>query len=218
MKDALAESIFIYKELLNSRQQEKIDIFLEEINSKQEKYDTEILWIIDQEIGGIGGYCMPSDPIQNQFPEGINRELFRPLQYVRSEIDICDIRLQPRHVIHFSGMHLEAVLRMFLENKNKLEILKRNRMTLGKAAYKIKKMNVIDEVTIEALFNFIKLFNMAKHEININEDRLRLFSYSDAIICYICARIIGQEILANLRYPLSLMYYERDVSVQVTII
>lgn len=52
------------------------------------KYIEAILWKEDQRIGGIGGYCMPQNPVKNPFPSGIKRELYRPLQYARAEIDI----------------------------------------------------------------------------------------------------------------------------------
>ncbi len=70
------------------------------------------------------------------------------------------------------------------------------------------KMNVFDNVIIEALIKFVSLYNKAKHEVNMFEERPRLFSEADAVVCYFCARIIGQAVLEELRYPLSLGFYE----------
>lgn len=135
---------------------------------------------------------MPADPRFNPFPGGVERQLFRPLQYARSEIDICDIRIHSRHVVYYSGMHLEAVLRLYLSKSKILGNLRFFNSTLGKAAHEIDKMNLFDKALIEALFKFITLFNKAKHEVNMLKDRPRLFSVADAVVCYFSARIIGQ--------------------------
>lgn len=208
MKGALPESIFVYEKLLGIEQKKQILEFLDDVKTKQEKYETAAIWLMDQKIGGIGGYCMPADPKLNPFPRGINRELFRPLQYVRSEIDICDIRIHARHVVHYSGMHLEAVLRLFLKNVKLMGNIRFFNSTLGKAAHEISKMNIFDEIIIESLFKFVALYNKAKHEVNMLEDRPRMLSVEDAIVCYFSARIIGQVVLTELKYPLSLGTYE----------
>lgn len=88
---------------------------------------------------------MPSDPTVNPFPKRLERELFRPLQYARSEIDYCDIRIHSRYVVHYSGMHLEAVLKLFLKNKKVKRWLIIKNITLGKATREIAKMIAIDE-------------------------------------------------------------------------
>lgn len=208
MKSVLPESKYIFDELLNDDQKESIKIILNEISERKEQYNTDIIWNMDKGIGGIGGYCMPADPKKNPFSSGLNRELFRPLQYARSEIDICDIRMHSRHVIHYSGMHLEAVLRLFLKNTKALGKLRLYNFTLGRAAHEVSKMNVVDEKVIDVLLNFIVLYNKAKHEVNMFEERTRLFAPSDAIICYFGARIIGQVILEKMRYPISQSTYE----------
>lgn len=208
MNGALPETLDIFNKLLIDEQKSNIQSFLDEVQTKKEKYDPSILWVLDQNIGGIGGYCMPADPKINPFPAGINRELFRPLQYARSEIDICDIRIHARHVIHYSGMHLEAALRLFLKKEKTLGNLRFFNSTLGKAAHEISKMNIFDDVIIETLFKFVSLYNKAKHEVNMLEERPRMFSEADAIVCYFCARIVGQAVLAELKHPLSLDAYE----------
>lgn len=208
MKSALPESKYIFDELLNEEQKNKIVIFLKELYEKKEQYETNIIWQMDQDIGGIGGYCMPSNPMKNPFPGGLNRELFRPLQYARSEIDICDIRMHSRQIVHYSGMHLEAVLKLFLKHRKTLRNFRFYKLTLGKAAHEIAKMNVVDAKVIDVLFNFIVLYNKAKHEVNMFEERARLFAPSDAIVCYFSARIIGQVILEKMEYPISQGIYE----------
>jgi len=138
----------------------------------------------------------------------LERELFRPLQYARSEIDVLDIRLHPRHVIHYSGMHLEAVMRLFVTKTKLMGKLRFSKSTLGKLAHEAKERNIFDRVLINSLFNFIVLFNKAKHEVNLYDERPRLFTVEDAIVCYFAARIIGKTVLAKIGYPLSLATYE----------
>lgn len=208
MISALPESKYIFDELLNEEQKDKIAIFLNELREKKEQYETNIIWQMDQDIGGIGGYCMPVDPKKNPFPGGLNRELFRPLQYARSEIDICDIRMHSRQIVHYSGMHLEAVLRLFLKHTKTLGNSRFYNSTLGKAAHEVSKMNIIDKKLIDVLFSFITLYNKAKHEVNMFEERERLFAPSDALVSYFGARIVGQVLLEKLQYPISQNAYE----------
>lgn len=208
MKTALPETIYLFEKLFSNEQKMQIQAFLDEVKKEKEKYSPEILWRIDQAIGGMGGYCMPPNPVINPFPGGINRELFRPLQYARSEIDICDVRMHARQIVHYSGMHLEAVLRLFLKETRTLGSLRFFKSTLGKAAHEKAKTEVLENVLIEALFKFVKLYNMAKHEVNMFEERPRLFCEADAIVSYFSARIIGQAVLIKFNYPLSLCTYK----------
>jgi hypothetical protein len=208
MKMALSETKYIFDKLLSEEQKYKIQAFLNDVKLKKEKYSPEMLWVMDQSIGGMGGYCMPPDPKINPFPGGINRELFRTLQYARMEIDICDVRVHARQVVHYSGMHLEAVLRIFLKETKTLGSLRFFNSTLGKASHEIAKTKIFDKILIEALFKFVALYNKAKHEVNMSIERPKLFTEADAIVCYFCARIIGQVVLLKLNYSLSLNTYE----------
>lgn len=201
MNSALSETRFIYDRLLSEKQQNHILNFLHEVNGKKGDYETSAIWLLDQEIGGIGGYCMPSDPRNNPFSEGTERELFRPLQYVRSEIDLCDLRVQTRQVVQYSGMHLEAVFKLFLQNKGVIGDVRHKNLSFVQDVYEISKMNLFEENMIEVLYKYIVLYNRAKHEINVFGDIQRRFAPSDAIISYFGARIIGQAFLAELNYP-----------------
>lgn len=206
MKRALPDTTYIFEALFSKEQQTQIQTFLDDVKpDPEDKYSTDILWQLDQEIGGIGGYCMPSNPVKNVF-HGFDRELFRPLQYARSQIHYCDIRFNARHVVHYSGMHLEAVARLFSQ-KNKIYFFSFLPPTLGTATNKIIKSNLLDKTICDFLLQFIPLYNRAKHEVNMDDERLHLFSEADAIVCYFAARIIGQAILAKLKYPISLNKY-----------
>ena len=72
------------------------DFFAQDMDNEECEHRTEILWKTDALIGGIGGYCMPANPVKNPFPSGVKRELYRPLQYARSSIDMCDVRIFAR--------------------------------------------------------------------------------------------------------------------------
>lgn len=41
------------------------DFFAQDMDNEECEYRTEILWKTDALIGGIGGYCMPANPVKN---------------------------------------------------------------------------------------------------------------------------------------------------------
>ncbi len=187
------------------------EFFAQDMDNEEYCYKTEILWKTDSIIGGIGGYCMPPNPVKNPFPSGVKRELYRPLQYARSSIDICDVRIFARQVVENSGMHLEAVCRLFLKNTNVLGSLRFRDLTLGKAVHRIEQEKVFDEDAIEALYDFVKVYNRSKHEINQDETKDRMFNAEDAIVSYFTTRILGVIILRKLGVNES--FNEYDISV-----
>jgi hypothetical protein len=204
MNKALSESKILADLLLSEEQKEKIKNVLREIRENHDCYDAGLFWELDSSIGGIGGYCMPADPKINPFPGGIGRELFRPLQYARSKIDICDINYSARHVVHYSGMHLEAVIRYVLENSKPLGLFKRNNLTLGKAVRILEKENMVTDENLSGFNLFVKIYNKSKHDVNQDEERERLFDPADALIVYTCSRILGKIALKK-HYPEILM-------------
>ncbi|MBQ2883583.1 MAG: hypothetical protein IJE43_07430 [Alphaproteobacteria bacterium] len=186
----------LYDEFLDKNIKEEIKKFVCDLSKDIEiEYNTDKLWEIDFNIGGIGGYCMPANPVQNPFPAGVERKLYRPLQYARSEMDMCDVRIFARHVVQNAGLHLEAVCRVFLEERGNDLLLWNSGTTLGKAIRKIEKLGVFDEKLIEAMLLFVKMYNLSKHEVNQDESKQRLFNAYDAIVSYFVARVIGVEIL-----------------------
>lgn len=175
---------------------EGIDSFMsQDLENPEYFYSTECLWKVDQEIGGIGGYCMPSDPTKNPFPAGEKRSLYRPLQYARSHMDLTDIRKFARPAIEMSGMHLEAVCRKYLQEKSVIGSLRFQNTTLGKAVERISRLNDFDLDFTDKLFEFVKIYNLSKHEINQDEARMRMFNAHDAVVSYFAVRILGANIL-----------------------
>lgn len=180
----------------------------QELDNDEHFYLTDCLWKVDCSIGGIGAYCMPANPVKNPFPAGEARALYRPLQYARSNIDICDVRLQARYVIESVGMHLEEACRLYLRAYSILGGLGHNHTTLGKAVRKIEQMGNLDENIIDALFEFVAVYNRSKHEINQNTGRERMFNAYDAIVAYFAARVLGITILREIGVRESFCKYE----------
>lgn len=199
---------YIFDKFFTEELKNCIKQFIKDVEVSGKEYSTTNLWIQDQMIGGIGGYCMPSEPVKNPFPAGIERELYRPLQYARSEIEIIDVRVHPRHVIHMSGMHLEVVCRLFLKNTANFGQFRFSNITLGKAVHKISDMNVIDDGIIDIMQKFVPVFNRAKHDVNQDESRDRLFSAYDAVVAYFTARLIGVALLQKINIEDSFGKYE----------
>lgn len=195
MKAALPESINLYNSIFSDKQKYNIKKILDEVNKNKHNYSTKALWEMDKEIGGIGGYCMPCDPIKNPFPGGEYRELFRPLQYARSEIDITGIHLHSKYVVSNCGLHLEAVVRLILKKYKFFGNMRYMNSTLGNATRKIEDINAIPNHLVKNLFLFVRIYNKSKHEVNQDNGRERLFMAEDAIIAYFAARIIGVKLL-----------------------
>lgn len=192
------ELINLYDKLFDKDVKEGISEFLrQDFDNKDRKYKTDMLWKIDALIGGVGGYCLPSSSSRNPYPAGIERELYRPLQYAKEEIDFGHSRVNARYIIDMCGMHLEAACRLLLMNSI-LDEFRFSNCTLGKAVHRIDKKKMLDDNIIQALYDFIQIYNRSKHEVNQDEIRERLFSTDDAIVVYFATRILGVNILQKL--------------------
>lgn len=192
MNDALFETKRILETNFSENQKEIIAQFFEKELTKID-YSPESIWYLDSLIGGVGGYMLPADATINPFPSGIEREFFRPLQYARSDIDICDIRVTSRYVVQNSGLHLEAVLKHYLMKKGSFVHRVKNirKQTLGSLVYQVKQLNEFDEQLVESLLKFVDLYNKSKHHVNQDEKRKRLLNPIDAIVAYFFARMMG---------------------------
>ena len=192
------ELINLYDKLFDKDVKEGISEFLrQDFDNKDRNYKTDMLWKIDALIGGVGGYCLPSSSLRNPYPAGIERELYRPLQYAKEEIDFGYSRVNARYIIDMCGMHLEAACRLLLMNSI-LDEFRFSNCTLGKAVHRIDKKKMLDDNIIQALYDFIQIYNRSKHEVNQDETRERLFSTDDAIVVYFATRILGVNILQKL--------------------
>ena len=189
----------MYDSFLGEKIKEGIENFMQQdLDDSAYVYSSAVIWHTDAMIGGIGGYCMPANPVKNPFPAGIKRELYRPLQYARSDIDICDVRIFARYVIESSGMHLEAACRLFLKEKLPLGELRFNSTTLGRAVQKIEKLGEFEENIIQTLYDFVAVYNRSKHEINQDPSRERMFNAYDAVVSYFVVRVLGSIILQRI--------------------
>lgn len=166
-----------------------------------------MLWEIDALIGGVGGYCLPSSSSKNPYPAWIERELYRPLQYAKEEIDLGYGRVNARYIIDMCGMHLEAACRLLVMN-SVLDEFRFSNCTLGKAVHRIEKKKLLDGNVIQALYDFVQIYNRSKHEVNQDETRERLFSTDDALVAYFATRILGVSILQKLGREESFKVYD----------
>jgi len=193
--------IYLFNNVLDKEIQKCITNFISLVIETKEKYQADKRWIADQKIGGIGAYAMPSDPTLNPFPGGLERSLYRPLQYARTDIDICDVRMHARYIVQDSGMHLETACRLVLSKYKVFGDLRFNNTTLGKATQQISALNVIDTNIILGLQNFVKIYNLSKHEVNQDDSRERLFNAYEAVTAYYSARVLGVYLLRKIDFP-----------------
>lgn len=203
-----AELQRLFDKLLPKGLKITITTFIDRLVSSEGIYSCKNLWIADQMLGGIGGYCMPANPVSNPYPADQKRILYRPLQYVRSEIEICDVRMHARYAIQMSGMHLESVCRIYLQNRKAFASLRFRNTTLGKTVQQMQSMQEIDSAIIDGLFAYVSVYNRSKHEINQDDSRERLFNAYDAVVGYYSARILGLTILKILNVAESTARYE----------
>lgn len=202
------ELMNLYNKLFDEAVKKGISEFLrQDFDNKDEKYKTDMLWKIDALIGGVGGYCLPSSSSNNPYPAGIERELYRPLQYAKEEIDLGYGRVNARYIIDMCGMHLEAACRLLVMN-SVLDEFRFSNCTLGKAVHRIEKKKLLDGNVIQALYDFVQIYNRSKHEVNQDETRERLFSTDDAIVAYFATRILGVSILQKLGREESFKVYD----------
>ena len=197
--EALSESKELLNLLLTEVQKEVIDRAVKEIKENPENYNIDFFWKLDSSIGGIGGYCIEFNTTFNPFPAGLNRDLFRPLQYAWADIEVGkDIYSHARHAVQDSGLHLEWVVK-YVAWKTSNRIGRANlsikKMTLGQGIKILEERKVLSFNLIRPLYIFLKLYNKSKHDVNQDEERERLFSPADALISYISVRIIGRELL-----------------------
>lgn len=194
------ETKYLYHNFLSKEIRECIDTFISSEVELKDIYDSHKIWEMDQKIGGIGGYAMSPNPTINPFPSGIERSLYRPLQYATADIDCCDIRMHARYIVSNCGLHLETICKLILKQNTTLGKIRYNNITLGKSVHSIQKLNIIKREIIDALFQFVKLYNLSKHEVNQDECQERLFNSADALVVYFSARIVGLYLLRKIHF------------------
>lgn len=183
-------------EIFNEEQKNRINLIIQEIESNGSNYKTNKLWEFDQTLGGIGGYCQGCDPaIANHFQGTEFRNVYRCLQYVRSNIDILDINFTARYIIQECGHHFEEAIKLYLKKTNKFALIKVYKYPLGKLLQYVIDKKIFNENIINKIKFFVDLYNISKHEILSDEELDRTFHADDAIICYFACRIVGKEIL-----------------------
>jgi len=188
----------LYK-IFNEEQKNKINLIIQEIESQGSNYKTNKLWEFDQTLGGIGGYCQGCDPAKaNHFQGTELRNIYRSLQYIRSDFDLCNINDVARYTIENCGHHLEEIIKLYLKKNKKLRWLKTNRYPLGKLLKYVTENNIFTDEVIRKLRLFVGIYNISKHEILSNDELARTFHVDDAIVCYFASRIVGKEILLEM--------------------
>jgi len=191
--EILKQSYRIYN---NFDEDEKEKIF-KLINLVDYNYDEfiDFFWKFDAEIGEIGGYSFSPDP-KGPAPiaKGVGRELFRPLQYARSEFEMHSYP-NGRYILDDLGLHLEIVMKFILTKKIINRLKKINRKTLGTLYHSYFKSEIKDIDINENIKDFITIYNRAKHTVNMDPNRERNISIYDGIISYIFIRKLSNELL-----------------------
>ena len=136
--------------------------------------------------------------------------MYRCLQYVRSDFDLCNINDVARYTIENCGHHLEEVIKLYLKKNKKIEWIKTRRYPLGELLKYIMDRKIFEEKVTNNLMLFIDIYNISKHEILSDNELDRTFLADDAIICYLACRIVGKEILLKIDEERAKHIYEID--------
>lgn len=169
----------------------------------QDKNKQRCIWEYDQSLGGFGGYAAPLSPVSNPFNKlGEYRNVFRSLQYARSDMFLCS---RPRHIIIDTALHVETLVKIVVSNNKFVKFIYNNR-EFGRNITKIYNESVIDENLFERLNYLRKILNYAKHDTDPNRDNT--FDCEDAIIFYFECRKVGNELLKLLNHETCDKVYE----------
>ena len=156
-------------EIFDEEQKNKINSIIREIDSQGSNYKTNKLWEFDQTLGGIGGYCQGCEPARaNHFQGTEFRNVYRCLQYVRSDFDLCNINDVARYTIENCGHHLEEVIKLYLKKNKKIDYLKTRKYPLGKLLKYINDKKIVEEEITNNLLLFIDIYNIS-NRINYNQ-------------------------------------------------
>ena len=162
----------------------------------RDKMEQGKIWKYDQQLGGLGGYAAPLNPVKNPFNKlGEYRNVFRSLQYARSDMYCC---IRARHIIIDAALHVETLTKLTL-SKNKAIKFIYNKREFGKNIEQLYDEGIISNELYERLNNLRKLLNYAKHDTDPNKDNT--FDSEDAIIFYFEVRNVGNELLKILKHP-----------------
>lgn len=192
-----AVSRIILNESFNDNDKKLLERFSYIIKNCREDINAHrAIWKYDQEIGGYGGYAAPLNPTINPFNHlGDYRNVFRSLQYARSDMFFCT---RPRSIILDASLHIECLVKLVL-SKYKIFSFIHNRKELGKNIEQLYKDKIINKEMYYRLDNVRKIMNLAKHDTDPKEKIT--FDYMDAIIFYFEIRKTGLELLKLLNRP-----------------
>lgn len=198
-------------EIFSESQIEKINSIINQMVEEGENYKTTALWEFDKTLGGIGGYCQGCNPsLCNPFQGTEFRNVYRSLQYVRSDFDLCNINDVARYTIENCGHHFEEVIKLYLKKKKIFKWIKVSRYPLGKLLQYVATNKIFENRILNKLKLFIDIYNISKHEILSDGKLDRTFHADDAILCYLACRVVGREILLEIDEERAKNIYEID--------
>lgn len=204
----LKESFELESLLLNKGQQNVIADAMLEIQEHPHDFELNTFWKMDDSVGGITGRDSGKEMLNQQHFDAA-RSIFRPLQYAVAvffnSYDKGAAYDTAKFSVLSSGQHVEASAKYFLRQRlSVFSQLETDKYTLGTSLNTIEKKGLLSDILLKPSWVLLSLYNSAKHEVNHDLDREWRFAPGDALICYIAARIIGNEMLKP--------YYERLLS------
>lgn len=192
-----AETRIIVNSYYNDTDKKIFERFAKIIKKDYQNKETQReIWEYDQKLGGLGGYAAPLNPTINPFNRlGEYRNVFRSLQYARSDMYYCN---RARHIIIDAALHVETLTKLTL-SKNKIIKFIYNKREFGRNIEQLYNERIIDDDLYARLNNLRRLLNYAKHDTDPNKGNT--FDSEDAVIFYFETRNVGNELIKILKHP-----------------
>ena len=155
----------------------------------------EDLTTIDRTIPGLG-FVDVNERTSTGCPAGVyqipDRPIFRGIQYVGMDLQMCPIEWLSRKIVIDSCYHLENSL------KRRLGIREDQRYSIGVILSTKNGKQLEGSMRKPLIILNQAVYNRAKHTIEAIELDSHMFSVADAIAVYLCCRVIGARLIAKL--------------------
>ena len=155
----------------------------------------EDLTAIDRAIPGLG-FVNVNERTSTGSLVGVyqlcDRPIFRGIQYVGMDLQMCQIEWLSRKIVIDSCYHLENSL------KRRLRIRKDQRYSIGRILSTENGKQLEGSLRKPLIILNQAVYNRAKHTIEAIDLDSHMFSVADAIAVYLCCRVLGAKLIAKL--------------------
>lgn len=130
-----------------------------------------------------------------------DRPIFRPLWYCEHYFAMFELASwTARSVVHMSGLHLESLLKRLGGEWTE-------HMPLGRLIRERRIEHVLGTTTAVQVRAFAHLYNSAKHDIPVDDDR-PLFTQRESVMAYVVSRKLAALLYPHVKLSVALERFE----------